>query len=120
MIPKLSHVEISNDGAVSIKETRADVELYGHAFAPDHLLDGTIRHPASTGSLSGAVREVGFAAEERAKTKLKGYPLMHGESILPCSMETWGYCGKSLTAILGELAGLAGRRQRDRGVVPTR
>ena len=71
VIPELAQVKIASDGAVSIKEARVDVELYGHAFAPDHLLDGTIRHPASTGSLSGTVREVGFAAEEGAKSKLK-------------------------------------------------
>ena len=71
VIPELAQVKISSDGAVSIKEARVDVEFYGNVFAPDHLFDGTIRHPASTGSLSGVDKEVGFADEEGAKTKLK-------------------------------------------------
>ena len=35
-------------------------------------------------------------------------------------METWGRFSKSLDALLEDLAGLAGRRQRDRGIQPTK
>ena len=35
-------------------------------------------------------------------------------------METFGFFGKSLDELLNTLAGLASRRQRDRGLVPTR
>ena len=35
-------------------------------------------------------------------------------------METWGYVGKSFDGLLDELQGLAGRRQRDKGMVPTK
>ena len=120
VVPELAHVKRNDAGEIVIKEARIDCELFGHAFAPDHLLDGTICHPGNTSSVGAAARDIGHAAEQGAKQKLKRYPPARGKSILPCSMETWGHMGKHLTGLLGDLAGLASRRQRERGVQPTR
>ena len=67
-----------------------------------------------------AARDGGYAAEKGVKDKLKRYPAKHGKALIGCSMETWGRFSKSLDALLEELAGLAGRRQRDRGIQPTK
>ena len=34
--------------------------------------------------------------------------------------ETWGHIGSEFDALLGDFAGLAGKKQRDRGIVPTK
>ena len=91
-----------------------------YVFAPDHLFNVTICHPANNSIVIVAARNVGHAAEQGAKKKLKRYPASRGKTILPCSMETWGYMGKHLTSLLRELAGLASRRHRERGIQPTR
>ena len=40
--------------------------------------------------------------------------------VLACSMETWGRTSESFDALLVDLAALASRRQRERGMQPTR
>ena len=35
-------------GVIKVKEARIDVELFGHAYAPSHLVDGTVKHLAAT------------------------------------------------------------------------
>ena len=52
--------------------------------------------------------------------KLKRYPPNHGKAVIGCSMETWGHTSRTFDDILIELAGLAGRRQRERGIQPTK
>ena len=120
VVPEFASIKTSEDGSIAIVEARIDVELYGHAYAPDHLLDGTIRHPVTKSHLVEASREGGHSAEKGVKDKLKRYPPKHGKALIGCAMETWGRFSKSLDALLEELAGLAGRRQRDRGVQPTK
>ena len=120
VIPAFARVKVSEDGTCAITDGRIDVELFGHTYAPDHLLDGTVHHPGAASVVRGAAKEVGHAAGEGAKVKRKRYPTKFGKAILPCSMETWGFLGKPLEALLEELAGLAGRRQRDKGMVPTK
>ena len=65
-------------------------------------------------------REGVHSAEKGVKDKMKRYPPKHGKTLIGCAMETWGRFSKSLDALLEELAGLAGRRLRDRGVQPTK
>ena len=108
------------NGTISITDGRIYVELYGHAYAPDHLIDGTVHHPGAVSLVKKAADGVGSAAESGATVKRKRYPTKFGKAILPCSMETWGYIGKSFEGLLEELQGLAGRRQRDKGMVPTK
>ena len=120
VIPELAQVKVHEDGSIVIKDAILDVELFGHPVAPDLLLDGTIRHPCSVSALLPASRDVGYAAEEGVKVKLKRYPPKYGKAVLACSMETWGHTSRTLDAILVELAGLAGRRQRERGIQPTK
>ena len=55
-------MEVIIDGISSITEARVDVELFGHPYAPDHILDGTIRHPGAASHVLNASRERGFAA----------------------------------------------------------
>ena len=120
VVPEFASITTSDDGSISITEARIDVELFGHAYAPDHLLDGTIRHPVTKNGLLEAARDGGYAAEKGVKDKLKRYPAKHGKALIGCSMETWGRFSRSLDALLEDLAGLAGRRQRDRGIQPTK
>ena len=120
VIPELAQVKVLEDGSTVIKDAILDVELFGHPIAPDLLLDGTIRHPCSVSALLPASRDVGYTAEEGVKVKLKRYPPKHGKAVLACSMETLGHTSRTLDAILVELAGLAGRRQRGRGIQPTK
>ena len=51
VVPELSQVMVLSTGMVKIKEARIDVELFGHAYAPSHLIDGTIKHPAAASYL---------------------------------------------------------------------
>ena len=103
VIPAFARVKVREDATCAITDGRIDVELFGHAYAPDHLLDGTVRHPGAASVVRVAAREVGHAAEEGAKVKRKRYPTKFGKAILPCSMETWGFLGKPLEALLEEL-----------------
>lgn len=43
-LPEFTSITTSRNGSTSITEARIDVELFSHAYASDHLLDGTIRH----------------------------------------------------------------------------
>ena len=74
VVPELAQVRRDDAGTLVIKKARIDCELFGHAFAPDHLLDGTVRHPATRSSVVNAARDVGYIDEEGAKGKLKRYP----------------------------------------------
>ena len=120
VIPDFSTVRDNGIDGRTIHEGRIDVELFGHHVAPNRLLDGTIHHPATSSVLSRAAKEVGVAALDGEKVKAKRYPPVNGKAVVACSMETWGYCGESLDALLRELAVLATRRQVERGVTPTK
>lgn len=115
--PELSYNE---DGSVVIKKAQLDCDFFGHAYAPNHIIDGTIRHPSTKSSLAGAMKTIGAIVEASAEIKLKKYPAKNGKAVLPCSIESWGFLGKHLSAFLQKLAGLAGWRQRDRGTQPTK
>lgn len=119
-IPELAQVKVREDGSICIKDTILDVELFGHPVTPDLLFDGAIRHPCSVSALLLAFREIGYAAGEGVKVKLKRYPPKYDKGVLACSMETWGHTSKTLDVILVELVGLACRRQRERGIRPTK
>ena len=119
-IPELVSVKSLADGSVRVTEARLDIELCGHAYAPDHLIDATVRHASTGKSTHAAARVAGHAAEMGVKAKAKRYPSCHGRVVLGCAIETGGYTSKTLDALLEELAGLAARRQRQRGVLPTR
>ena len=95
------------------------LELFGHAAAPDRLLDGTVRHPAASHILSDAAKVPG-AAEEGVKRKETRYKPTAGKPVIPCAVETWGRIDDRLASLLDELAVLASQRQRDRGLLPTR
>ena len=102
------------------EEAVLDVELFGHAAAPDRLLDGTVRHPATSHILSAAAKQPGAAAEEGAKCKEARYKPTAGKSVFPCAVETWGRIDGRLDRLLAELAVLASQQQKDRGLLPTR
>ena len=101
------------------EEARLDVELFGHAFSADRLLDGTIRHPAAAHIVSRAAHVVGAAAQEGANAKRKRYPATGGKHVTPCAMETWAHIDVAFGELLDELAVHASQRQRSRGVHPT-
>ena len=103
----------------NFREARIDVELFGHVTAPDRLLDGTIRRPAASKVVMKAAIEPGYAADQGTKDKVKRYPPARGKSVIGCSIESWGRLGGSLDALFLDLHGLAQRRQRDRGILPT-
>ena len=119
VVPELAQ-RVLKSGVVSVREARVDVELFGHPYAPDYLLDGTIKHPAAASYVVKAARTVGYAAEEGVKAKAKRYPPKRGKSVLCCAMEIWGWISPSFEAFLRELATLASRRQRERGMQPTK
>ena len=120
VVPDFVRWKRKQDGTQSLEEARVDVELFGHLVAPARYLDGTIRHPITSSSVSKSAQEVGFVAAEGEKTKAKRYVACNGKEVVACSMETWGQVGDSMTALLRELAVLATNRQRERGVQPTK
>ena len=63
VVPELAQRVLKN-GVVSVREARVDVELFGHLYAPDYLLDGTIKHPAAASYVVKAAHTVGYAADE--------------------------------------------------------
>ena len=113
VVPELAQVTTSSEGVAKISEARIDVELFGHPYAPDHLLDGTIKHPGGASHVHNASREIGYTAEEGVKAKAKRYCARHGKVVLACSMETWGRTTGGFDALLQDLAMLAFRRQRE-------
>ena len=119
VVPELAQRKLKS-GVGSIQDARIDVELFGHPYAPDYLLDGTIKHPGAASYVMKAAGEIGYAAEEGVKAKAKRYPPRRGKSVLCCAMETWGRISVSFEAFLRELATLASRRQRERGMQPTK
>ena len=120
VIPDFGRWQVKPNGSRVLEEARVDVELFGHPVAPARLLDGTIRHPASSSVVGRSSKVLGFAASEGEKAKAKRYLAQNGKEVVACSMETWGFMGTSLEALLRDLAVLATRRQRERGVVPTK
>lgn len=120
VVPELGRWQLKPNGGRVFEEARVDVELFGHPIAPDRLLDGTIRHPASSSNVGPSSRVLGFAATEGEKCKAKRYLARNGKEVAACSMETWGRSGEQIEALLRDLAVLATRRQQDRGVVPTK
>ena len=42
VVPAFARVKSDANGLISVIDGRIDVELYGHAYAPDHLIDGTV------------------------------------------------------------------------------
>ena len=120
VVLELCQTKEDTEGNVKMMETRIDVELFGHPYAPSHLLDGTIRHPGAASHLENAAHVVGFAAEEGVKAKLKRYPAKNGKLVLGCSLETWGRSSATLDTVLRDLAVLASQRQRDRGIYLTK
>ena len=120
VVPDMTKINIAFDGSVSFEEARLDLEFFGHPVAPNMLLDGTIRHPAAKSMVRRASVEIGFAAEEGVRAKIKRYPPRNGKEVTACSMETWGRFSETLDATLADLACLASRRQRDRGIQPTK
>ena len=103
-----------------MEEAVLDVELFGHATAPDRLLDGTVRHPAAGHIIAAAGQELGAAAKEGVACKEGRYPATSGKHVIPCAAETWGYIDGKLDDLLAELSVLASQRQRDRGQLPSR
>ena len=120
VVPELCQVMVLSTGVVKVKEARIDVELFGHAYAPSHLVDGTVKHPAAASHVRRASQEIGYTAQEGEKAKKKRYPPAHGKSVLAGSMETWGRTSESFDSLLKDLAVLASRRQRERGMQPTK
>ena len=116
VVPELAEIDCRG----RVKEARIDVECFGHAYAPDLLLDGTIRHPAAKCSVVAASKTAGHAAEDGTIAKCKRYPPKLGKCVHGCSMETWGYFSACLDDVLVTFAGLGSRRQFDRGVQPTK
>ena len=120
VVPELGLRQRKRDGRIVLEEARLDVDLFGHATAPDRLLDATVRHPAAAHILRKAARMVGAAAAEGVDAKTKRYPPRAGKSVIACAVETWGHVHGDLHALLADLGVLAAQRQRDRGVQPTR
>lgn len=120
VVPELCQVVVQTGGVVKIREARVDVELFGHAYAPNYLVDGTVKHPAASTYVHRASQDVGYTAEEGVKAKAKRYPPARGKSVIACSMETWGRASEFFDALLIDLAALASRRQRERGMQQTK
>ena len=107
-------------GQVILEEAFLDVELFGHASAPDRLLDGTVRHPGARGIVRRTAVECGAAAAEGVECKGKRYPPRARKCVTPCAIETWVFADAALIALVDDIVVLASQRQRDRGIVPTR
>ena len=120
VIPELAQVTTSSEGDVKIVDARIDVELFGHPYAADHLLDGTIKHLGCATHVQGASKTIGYIADEGTNVKAKRYPARRGKVVLACAMETWGRTTVGFDALLDDLAMLASRRQRERGIYPTK
>ena len=52
---------------------RLDINIFGHALAPDKVIDGIIRHPAGQSVLARSAVQTGYAAGEGVKVKAKRY-----------------------------------------------
>ena len=76
---------------VILEEAYLDVELFGHASAPDRRLDDAVRHPGARGIARRAAAECGAAAAEGVECKEKRYPPRAGKCVTPCAIETWGF-----------------------------
>ena len=83
-------MKVLADGTSLIKEARIDVELFGHPYAPDYVLDGTIRHPAAACYVLQAAQQCGFAVEEGVKAKAKRYPPANGKTVLASLLKLGG------------------------------
>ena len=119
-VPEFGLRKRQRNGREVDEEAILDFELFGHAVAPDRLLDGTVRHPAASQVVARSATELGAAASEGAECKEKRYPPTAGKAVLPCAVETWGYADARVEALFEELAALASQRQRDRGLLPGR
>ena len=88
VVPELCQVKENDEGNMKIMEARINVELFGHPYAPTHLLDGTIRYPGAASHVVHAAREIGYTAEEgvQAKFFLFYKPRIH--NIPPCFKNT--------------------------------
>ena len=106
--------------SLRLEDAFLDVELFGHPYAPDRLLDATVRHAAAKRIVKKAARFRGAAAAEGVLCKEKRYPTVGGKSVIPCAVETWGLIEEKMEALIDDLAVLASQRQRDRGLEPTR
>ena len=113
VVPELGLRKKKRSGREILEEARLDVEFFGHAYASDRLLDGTVRHPAAEHVLTKAAQEVGAAARSGVEDKAKRYPPRAGKAVIACAMETWGYMEAGLDDLLSDLAVLATHRQRD-------
>ena len=120
VVPELGLRRRHQGGRVVLEEAVLDIELFGVATAPDRLLDGTVRHPCAKHIVREAAARAGSAAAEGVACKARRYPTRAGKAVSACAAETWGFIDPGLDNLLAELAVLASRRQRDRGLVPTR
>lgn len=117
-MPELCNSQLNRNGQREVLEAWLDNELFAHPVARDRLLDGTVWHPAARGTLQGAAREEGHAAELGVAAKQHRFPARQGK-VEPCAAETWGFTDQGFEGILEELASLASARQRTWGVRPT-
>ena len=120
VVPALCTTKSLADGSFKVIEARLDVELFLHPVAPDRLLDATVRHPTAQTYVRGASTIPGVAARRGVDDKARRYPPRAGKSVLCCAAETFGRIDEGFDCFLDEMAVLASRRQRDRGVQPTR
>lgn len=119
VVPELGRRTRKRNGRIVYEEARLDVELFGHAFLPDLLLDATVRHPGALHILPKAAKAVCAAAHDGVDTKSKRYPPVGGKIVTPCAIETWGRIHSTVGDLLDGLAVHASQRQRDRGVHAT-
>ena len=120
VVPELCQSSLQEDGSINVNEARLDIEMFLHPTAPDRLLDGTVRHPAAAAHLEAAAVTAGVAAARGTADKARRYPPRNGKVVICCAAETWGYISEDFDNLLAELAVLAARRQRNRGVRPTK
>ena len=119
VIPDLCSYRLRSNRERVINEARLDLELCGHAEAPDRLLDCTVWHPAAPCSISRAAGLSGYAASCGVEAERRRYPARAGTVVEPRSAETWVFLDPAFDALLEELAVLAADRQRARGVQPS-
>ena len=119
VVPAFVRWKKNRSGVVALEEARLGVEFYGHPIAPTRYIDATIKHPACKSLVVSSATCVGHVASEGERAKWKRYPAKSCKEVIPCSMETWGSIGSTFEGLLRDLAVLASRRQRERGMHPT-
>ena len=102
------------EGVCSLEQSQLeqgilDVVASHPVDSTEFLLDATIRHPMSV-RYKLAPSVPGLAAISGENDKQLRYPASGGRSVTPCSLETWGRLGPSLTRFLDSLSASAQRR----------